>query len=423
MRCNTTANTYHGLNFNAAQALTQVQDNIMQNQKYGLSLTNVASIGTQGAPSLPTNNQWLGSWAGNFKTMNQNQFSSAQNSKIYVPWGTALDPNGSSTVIATPGLMGQDNYFHVPFGSANTLLNSTYLAPSCRIGNGNNGNGNGNGNQNTNNGNGNGSNNNNGNLAFTTQEITLMETFVGNNGFSNGLTPNGKHIHKNHVFRQLKNNPTAFAGSTLLTSFYNQQQSTSLNAYWQIEEQLNQNNKTTAQGIINTLNNTAVVETNYKQFYNLYLKTKDSTFNASDSIALLNIANLCPYDEGGVVYQARALYNVVYDTYNNFTDNCSLNTGNRLFDNIVKENEQKDINVIFKSKLYPNPNSNNFNIETTNENEKTILIFDMTGKIIYSQKNNEQQIKLSNLGLILGTYLVKVIYEDNSFDIHRLIIE
>lgn len=200
-------------------------------------------------------------------------------------------------------------------------------------------------------------------------------------------------------------------------------ESNAMHTYTQIEDSLNNNAIASAQTKVSTLNNTAVVENNYKTFYNLYLKTKNGIFGIPDSLALLNLANLCPYTEGGVVYQARALFNIVNDTYHPFADNCNMNTGNRLFDNVVKDNEQKNVNVIFKSKLYPNPTQSTFNIETENEGEKSVTVYDITGKTIYSSVTTNKLIIITDLTTIKGTYLVKIIYKDNSFDVHRLIID
>ena len=158
----------------------------------------------------------------------------------------------------------------------------------------------------------------------------------------------------------------------------------------------------------------------------LYLNTKIATFTSADSTALVNLSNLCPYTNGGVVYQARALYNIMYSTFAKFTDNCALGTGSRLFDNVVKD-EPAAVNVILKSKLYPNPNGGNFNIEiasTTDNKTVEVYVYDMAGKIVLYKIEQLQQNKLQlNPNLTYGTYLVKVKLPDGTFDIHRLIVE
>lgn len=236
------------------------------------------------------------------KNLEQLQYFSAQQAKVYVYWGTEDDPNGKGKFIFKAGVLGMDDYFHTSFNNPhNTLLN-----------------------------------------AF--------------------VQPKAKN---------------------------------------ESEAKLN---------------------CNINDFNKILMHISMGMYTKNDSINLLMLANLCPYDEGGVVYQARALYNVVFDTYQSFTDNCSLNTGSRLFDNIVKEEEQNKINVIFKSKLFPNPAQNSFQIETDKEGEKLITIFDLAGKLIHNVEVSTKLILIQNLSVNKGAYLVKIIYKDSSFDVHRLII-
>lgn len=414
VKCNTTANTYHGLNFNASQAVTTVQDNIMQNQKYGISMTNTATIGTQGTSTSPTNNQWLGSWAGNFKTMNYNLYSSASNSKIYATWGGTLDPNGSGTVIATPGAMFTDNYFHYPsVNAANTILNSSSINPTCRAG-GEGGSEGGSGfaamnSQSTS------------SSTITLNQRSLMENLVNN------TTPNIaneiKYIDKNRVYRTLAANSSYTNGSTALSTFYTNAQSSCMNKFLVVEKDLASGNITSAQNNLATITSTNNIESNYYTFYNLYIKLKNATFSNADSTVLLNLCTQCPFTDGGIVYQARALYNIMNSTYAKFNDNCNLSVGSRLFDDVVKN--EPEINVLIKTKLYPNPNNGEFTVESDNKSDDSIeeiAIYDLTGKLISTISDRGDLIKV-NTKLLKGSYLVKVRLTNNSVDVHRIIID
>ncbi len=414
VKCNTTANTYHGLNFNASQAITSVQDNIMQNQKYGISMTNTATIGTQGSSTIPTNNQWLGSWTGsNKKTMNYNQYSSAQNSKIYVTWGGALDPNGSSTVIATPGTMAFDDYFHNALGP-NTILNASSLSPSCRLSGG-----------------GGGSEGGSGFAAMSSSapssstisltQRSLLESLVSNT--NPNIANEVKYIDKNRVYRTLEANNSYASGSTILTTFYSNALSSCMNKFVSIEKDLTNGNFVAAQSKLSAVTATNTVENNYKTYYNLYLKVKSANFSSADSSVLLNLCNQCPYTDGGIVYQARALYNIMNNSYSNFNDNCMLSVGSRLFDNVVKD--EVDVNVIIKTKLYPNPSNGEFTVEINQKTEgiiEEISIYDLGGKLLNSITENGPSIKV-NTKLLKGSYLVKVRLSNKSVDVHRIIID
>lgn len=65
--------------------------------------------------------------------------------------------------------------------------------------------------------------------------------------------------------------------------------------------------------------------------------------------------------------------------------------------------------------IYPNPTTNEFSLTMDNENEKTILLYDYTGRIIF-QKNNVVDTKI-NIDLkneASGIYFVKVINGENA---------
>lgn len=58
-------------------------------------------------------------------------------------------------------------------------------------------------------------------------------------------------------------------------------------------------------------------------------------------------------------------------------------------------------------KFYPNPTSNSVFLELENEIIKEIYIFDLSGKLVITLKNVNNQIDLSNLQT--GTYFIKTI--------------
>ena len=53
-----------------------------------------------------------------------------------------------------------------------------------------------------------------------------------------------------------------------------------------------------------------VIETNYKLFYEIYNASFYDTITPIDSLNLVFLANGCPFTDGAIVYQARALYNL-----------------------------------------------------------------------------------------------------------------
>jgi hypothetical protein len=77
----------------------------------------------------------------------------------------------------------------------------------------------------------------------------------------------------------------------------------------------------------------------------------------------------------------------------------------------VNEGNQSTSNFYF----YPNPVNNYLNINLTSQtkNNSTILITDIIGRILITEKNNNQNIKLNTTNIPNGLYLLSIINEDS----------
>ena len=107
--CNTTRNTYSGIEFQGNCSGTIFTNNTMTTHTYGFVLRNSGFIGAQGSSTVPTDNTWPGTWpAGTFKTATIN--STASTSPIWVrsAAGPTYNPNGSGFTNLT---YGTDDYF------------------------------------------------------------------------------------------------------------------------------------------------------------------------------------------------------------------------------------------------------------------------------------------------------------------------
>lgn len=393
VKCNTTSTTGRGLDFNASQPVTTVQDNIMQNQTYGLALDNNGVIGTQGNSTTPTNNQWLGTWTGG-KTMtfNYDNNASAQYSPIYVQWGaTGLDPNGSSTTpFGTPLF---DDYFHNSIGP-NTLLNvTTTLTPTCRLGGGGGG----------------------GKLMGQVTSYELAEDLVLD---SISYTTNGaetRYIDKNRVYKMILADAGIKSNSGILNNFSLANSVSAFQKYNDIEEAILSKKTSQANGLITTISPANTIEGNYKKYYQLLLKAKIGSLNSNDSTSLFTLANSCPFTEGGSVYQARALYNQLFSVYLSYIDNCTF-SNSRLANGF-----DEDVKVMFNTFLYPNPNNGTFTIESKAEKIGTLEITDMFGRTLLRQIVNAGKVSLQT-ELSSGLYLIKVTLINGKVDQHQFVI-
>ncbi len=107
--CNTTRNTYSGIEFQGNCSGTIFTNNAMTTHTYGFVLRNSGFIGVQGSSTVPTDNTWPGTWpAGTYKTATIN--STASTSPIWVrsAAGPTYNPNGSGFTNLT---YGTDDYF------------------------------------------------------------------------------------------------------------------------------------------------------------------------------------------------------------------------------------------------------------------------------------------------------------------------
>lgn len=136
--------------------------------------------------------------------------------------------------------------------------------------------------------------------------------------------------------------------------------------------------------------------------------------NLSD---LTNLCSLCPGLNGACVYQARALYNRVFDLPGNFTDNCESYGEKRA--PIAALSAKK-----WEVKMFPNPTSGQLNIVSTKTAELlSIEISDLTGKNLLRQKlKTKDYIAKLDLNLINGAYLIRITNGSNESIIKKLLI-
>ena len=219
----------------------------------------------------------------------------------------------------------------------------------------------------------------------------------------------------------------------------------SLGNYKNIEQKLSSGQLALAQSLIAAFSPTTNIENNYKTFYTLqraYLQNQDLTM--LQNIQLLLLAYQCPFTDGAVVYNARALYglaNMVSIDYNDaycaqlgfsFKTNNSDSIGNtvisdQLYTELIRN--EKVSKETFKNKtnyfLFPNPAKDELFVNSANtENELIQLeILDANAKTIAKQvvSINNYLGKL-NLNLINGVYTVKITTKQGTYEYKKLII-
>lgn len=379
--CNTTSNTTRGIGFNGWNASTTFRNNTMQNHRYGFFLDQVGSIDQQGTITVPADNRWTGTWLpGNFRTATLGS-SNAQNSKIFVRTGNntiTYNPNGSATSFP------QNIYNEYSFFSSG-LQSSPLSAPI---------------------------------IDFSCFQIIPLPFFLKSlekvvedsiiYSEDSELSEKMRYISKNMVYEITKFDNMILDSSTVLSDFYNVNLFSSPEKVYQIQKQMRMGNlldALAANVIFMPENN---IEENYKRFNEIYIKYKDGLDIAEDSLDLMTIALKCPFYEGVAIYQARALYNLIFDEKVEFIDICST------------EGEQKSLvisgeteNISNRIKIYPNPAKDQVFI-SLNDSEITsvqISIMDVNGKVYYSKSELpvNEGIGSFQLDIADGLYFVKII--------------
>lgn len=421
VRCNTTSFVAKGIEFNGMQTTDFFEDNHMANETYGFLLDNAATLSgtatTVGTITRPSNNVWQEPWVvpGGFKTATFGG-STAQQSRLFIQYSnSALNPANSAITDPIQNLVcpAPDSYSICALQpTTSSLFNATVSSnPTCRI----------------NNGGGNGGNNGGGNGGMN---ALLAQAVTNGIPYANNISQK-QHIDKTSAYRTLNANPLLINGSPILSNFYSTAQTNYLQNMVNVELSLADNNLSLAQVQIAALTPTNTIETNYKNYYQVFKNKKDSLYNSGDSLVLIGIANMCPYTDGAVVFQARALYNIIYKGFYRYQDNCSSEPLAKTANTNPQIEEEKEINVVLKTTLFPNPNDGNFVLRInssaflgTEKQNVEIIIFDITGKEVIKENrilDDGEEIKMSN-SLLNGTYLVKVKLKDGSTDIHRLLI-
>jgi hypothetical protein len=233
-----------------------------------------------------------------------------------------------------------------------------------------------------------------------------------------------EYIEKTLVYRTIKQVPEIRDSSTILNSFFSNCEGNSLQVFCDVESNLAKGEYEEAETALSSINPDKEIESNYKEYYRIFIKSKTEDLSSTDSSSLIDLAGMCPYIDGSIVYQARALYNSFFNSYHTYSDECLEDGGARIGKN---GNLESKIEVILKTQLYPNPNDGNFVIrfqKILGKQSVEIKIINNIGQIEFLETkqidlNNELSLKPN---LLNGTYFIKLKLEDGTNDIHRLII-
>jgi len=384
VECNLTENIAIGNYFIGDHGTISYRNNEMKTSALGLVLNN-AIIGQQGDATNASDNEWTGSYPSGTFTTYTTAFSDPNNSVLYVQSGSPYDP-------ATVGNgCGSANGGGYTYSSSNGIESSSGASeitcdalPSARLS---------------------GESNNENELYSKTTEMDRMERLVTENVMDYGIFPTEQYINAQHrVYRWLNILPQLKDSSTVLSDFYNGLQNHNISKLAQVENSFAQGNLDGAEALLSSITINNDIEANYKSYYTAYLHFKKRACTATDSLALWQLVNGCAARDGEIIYQARSLYNMVYETgYRIYLDDCvdsTTRTLKKVLPTVVNNNKQAFT-------VYPNPSMGEvwLKFEHVPDNNVEINVYSIEGTLVHSEKTTNPKI---NYNFSNGIYFIHV---------------
>lgn len=216
------------------------------------------------------------------------------------------------------------------------------------------------------------------------------------------------------------------ASEVSLQTFYTAQLSAATVSLALIEDYLFTEDVSSATSLMSSFSEATQIQTNYKTFYGLYKKYISSSLNSTDKTDLNNLAHLCPFKDGTVIYQARALNDLVTGLVEIYNDqDCDAYPPSDL--TYGGEEEFRKISIAqagMDYALFPNPATDKLYITSIEEKELIELeIKDVTNKLILKGKieikNHQAELKLD---LINGIYFVSLIRPNENSITKKIVI-
>lgn len=377
--CNYTENSYHGFTFGGSQNLTSWKENQMTMHQRAMLLDNT-TIGQQGASSQPINNVWNGSWTGAYKLFvnNIDPGTPSGNSKLYlsnVP--TASESNSSPNPANRYKVSAPQSLFYTTGSSG---VSCPYSQPS-----------------------------NPEPAQFKGYQENLHNMVTDAYEYGSYIAGNRKN-GKLAVYRILLEDTTLLAADTILQDFKAASDTGNIGKFFAIEQKLSEADFLSANDILTSITPVDSVEIGLKKLYKIYLRSKSDNYDVNDENDLLVLANSCPAQMGIAVYQARVLFNSIYDGCYQYTSNCG-DTNNVSYRKIRENVEQPNMVPRGNFLVYPNPSSGVVYFTASDMGIETyqVTVYDISGKAIFVKEySDSEKINSINMELSSGVYLMQL---------------
>ncbi|MBL0329601.1 MAG: T9SS type A sorting domain-containing protein [Bacteroidetes bacterium] len=396
--CNTVKDMGFGIKCSGTMP-SDVFNNIINNDFYGLWLANSGFIGKQDNPTIagqPSYNRWSNIPVTGSSTTSKRTFtslSSIGDTIIYrigafpSSLNALYNPNPTLAIGATPFTL-------------TPTTSGTSFAPACP--------------------------------AFLSEKLLkrAQDIAVENISFP-GNDLNSKWLSKHGLLVNIQNDSIDVSADPILQSFVNLSATENLgklielNATISDPDKYNTADMTSAQAISNSISPTNDIETNQKLINDIVINNylDNITYTASQIGDLRVLANKCPFTDGVGVYQARVLLSEVDSLGTFYYNPCE--TGEEVRTMSFANNDMvSDENTSIL--IYPNPASNqltiNYKVEDTDE--AVFEIYNLIGEKVMIQvlnaSKNEQTISVSLLNS--GVYFYKYSINGRNVKASKLVI-
>lgn len=374
---------------NAGLDYIEIPYNPYGNKTFGQA--NGGEIGTQGSPTSPSGNRWgafNSSHINLYHTYTFNTFNANTNSVMYCRPNTSPCSFGTfkwfPCVNQTFNFSGIDNYL-----SGSGLQTSTGLTLACAT------------------------------IVVGPPALKMADVVnsITDNSANGNFAQNIRFKQKRFGFTSTKedNTGTLMSNSTI-NNFYTQTQPQNIGLLSTTEDLINQKQYSSAKinNLVSPVNNT--VEANYQLIYDKVLEQLVDTgyvYTTSDIAQIESVAQLCIQENGEAVTMARALLASIKKEGVSYNNDCIEipfdNNGNRLMQQEETTNSVSEVSDVL---IYPNPNKGTFTVqyETNEEEQLTLTIVELTGKIVHQETLpvgfQEKEIITENIGT--GFYFITI---------------
>jgi hypothetical protein len=252
---------------------------------------------------------------------------------------------------------------------------------------------------------------------------SIEKKIAGNNIDYPVFDNESKWRAKQYLYKEIIEHPSLLLNDTISNAKDSIEQQTNIKKFEEIRSNLHSNLTASERLLIDqkldAISPINQIEGNYKTVDRIFIESlgsgNDLTQDHINQLTL--IANQCPYQGGGAVYEAAALLRPVIDV--EILTDCLTSANNS---KIMGINSQASLSSVT---LHPNPTNGTFILEFTDvqiERKVEFDIYDLAGKLIHSLEESASKRFELNLILSPGTYILKARSNGNLLTTQKLFV-